>query len=92
MRLALILLALLCAVSARAAPIDMNTQTCQDWLDADDDQQDQMVAWLRGYLSGRSSTAMFDLAAGRATALALKGYCQGHLTIGLVSAAGQLKH
>ena len=31
----------LCVLSspARAAPVDMNTQTCQDWLDSDDDEQ-----------------------------------------------------
>ena len=49
-----------------------------------------MVAWLRGYLAGRSSFTLYDTAHGRADAQLLKRYCQGHLAIGVVSAAGQL--
>ncbi len=91
MRLALILLALLAAASARAAPLDMGTQTCQDWLDADDDEQDRMVAWLHGYLGGRANSTVYDVD-GRTDATILKAYCQGHRTIGLISAAAQWKH
>ena len=57
----------LCA-AGRAAPLDMNTQTCQDWLDAGEDEQEQMAAWLRGYLAGHSTGAMFDLSRVRADA------------------------
>jgi hypothetical protein len=84
-----LLLLLAVAPPAAAAPLDMNTQTCQDWLDADSDVQELMIGWLRGYASGRSTGALFDVARVRADALALKRYCQGHLTVGLVSAAGQ---
>lgn len=89
--LSLIFFALLTASAARAAPLDMSTQTCQDWLDADDDQQDQMVAWLHGYVSGHSGSTLYDLD-GRADEAKLKGYCQGHPTIGVISAAAQWKH
>jgi hypothetical protein len=91
MRFALILIALMGAVSARAAALDMSTQTCQDWLDADDDAQDRMVAWLRGYLSGRSGVTLYN-EDGRGDAATLKVYCQRHPTIGVVSAAAQWKH
>jgi uncharacterized protein YdaL len=91
MKLSLILLALLAASAARAAPLDMGTLTCQDWLDADDDQQDQMVAWLHGYVSGHSGVTIYDLD-GRADEAKLKAYCQGHPKFGVVSAAAQWKH
>jgi hypothetical protein len=88
-QIALILLTLAAFASpGRAAPADMNTQTCQDWLDAGEDEQEQMVAWLRGFIAGRSAGAMFDLSRVRADALTLKRFCQSHLTVGLVSAAG----
>jgi uncharacterized protein YdaL len=87
-RIALIfLLSAAVATSARAAPQDMNTQTCQDWLDAGEDEQEQMVTWLRGYVAGRSTGAMFDLSRVRADATSLKRFCQSHTTAGLVSAA-----
>ena len=77
------------AAPARAAPQDMNTQTCQDWLDAGEDEQEQMVAWLRGYTAGRSTGALFDVTRIRADATALKRFCQSHTAVGLVSAAAQ---
>ncbi len=70
----------------------MNARTCQDWLDADDDEQEQTIAWLRGYLSGKSGTSLYDFVGARVDATALKRYCQGHLTIGVISAAGQWGH
>jgi len=85
----LVLLAL--GLPAKAAEIDMNIQTCQDWLDAGEDEQDLMTAWLRGYVAGRASSGLYDLSATRADSARLKGYCQHHLTNGLLSAAGQLK-
>jgi hypothetical protein len=84
----LILLAL--SLPARAAPLDMNTQTCQDWLDAGQDEQEQMIAWLRGYVSGRAAGALFDMGRIRLDALTFKHYCQRNLTVGLVSASAQL--
>jgi len=81
------LIAAACAPAARAAPLDMNTTTCQDWLDAGEDEQEQMAAWLRGYLAGHSTGAMFDLSRVRADAAGLKRFCQGHLTVGLTGAA-----
>jgi uncharacterized protein YdaL len=83
----ILLLSVASAPLARAAPADMNTLTCQDWLDAGEDEQEQMAAWLRGYLSGRGAGALFDLARVRADAAMLKRFCQGHLAAGLVSAA-----
>ena len=91
MKISLIFLAMLAASAAGAAPIDMATQTCQDLVDADDDQQDQMIAWLHGYVSGHSGSTLYDLDA-RADAATLRTYCQNHLTIGVLSAAGQWKH
>ena len=91
-RAAIALVCLIFTAPARAAPFDMSTQTCQDWLDATEDDQDQMVAWLRGYLSGRSTSTLFDVAKLRADGTMLKHICQGHLTTGLVSAASQWAH
>jgi hypothetical protein len=88
-------IALVCltlAAPARAAPVDMSTQTCEDWLDATEEEQDQMVAWLHGFIAGRSTSTMYNLASGRADATSLKLYCQGHKTVGLTSAASQWKH
>jgi hypothetical protein len=87
-----LLAALAFAAPARAATFDMGSQTCQDWLDAGEDEQDQMVAWLRGFLAGRSSITLLDLSALRGDGAALKRYCQTHLTVGLISAAGQWRH
>lgn len=92
MRRGLILLApmlIAIAAPARAAPLDMGGETCQDWLDASEDEQDAMVAWLRGFVAGKSGVTLYDLRASRADATTIKRYCQGHLTVSLVSAAGQ---
>lgn len=89
--LALALFAVL-APHASAASVDMGTLACQDWLDAGEEEQDQMVAWLRGYQSGRSTSSLYDPASARADAAVLKRFCQTHLTVGVVSAAGQWKH
>ncbi len=90
--LASALAALAFAAPAWAAPFDMGGQTCQDWLDASEDEQDAMVAWLRGYLAGKSGATLYDLAGARGDAASLKHYCQGHLTVGLISAGSQFGH
>lgn len=77
---------------ARAAPVDMSTQTCQDWLNSDDDEQEQAVAWLRGYLSSKSGSNLYDFAAPLTDGTTLKRYCQNHLTDGVISAAGKWRH
>ena len=82
----------LVAIPARAAPVDMATLTCQDWIDASDDEQDQMVAWLRGYLAGRSSATLYDAAAARADHGMLMVACRRNPTIGVISALSQVKH
>ena len=87
-----ILLALLAlAAPARAGEVDMNTQTCQDWLDATEDEQDLMTAWLRGYLAGRASSGLYNVEGSRADSARLKTYCQKHPGNGLLTAAGQGK-
>jgi hypothetical protein len=89
MKYSLILLAVLAATAARAGGVDMSTQTCQDWLDADDDVQDLMTAWLRGYIAGRSTSTVYDASRERADRQLLKAYCQTHLQNGVISAASQ---
>jgi hypothetical protein len=79
------------ALPAQAAEMDMNTQTCQDWIDADEDDQDLMTAWLRGYVAGRASSGLFDVNAVRSASAQMKSYCQQHLSMGLLSAVGQVK-
>ena len=69
----------------------MGTQSCQDWLDADDDQQDEMVAWLRGYLAGRATATTYNIGGARVDMAQLKAYCQSHKTDSVISAAGQWK-
>ena len=44
---------------------------------------------LRGFVAGKSGVTLYDLRAARADATTIKRYCQGHLTVSLVSAAGQ---
>jgi HdeA/HdeB family len=90
--LAIAALFLVVAAPARAASVDMNARTCQDWLDSDDDEQEQTIAWLRGYLSAKSGSSLYDFRGARVDASALKRYCQGHLTVGVISAAAQWPH
>ena len=71
---------------------DMATFSCQDWLDASDDERDLMLVWLRGYLGGRSGTSLYNPDATRLDRTKMEIYCRGHLTIGVVSAMGQLLH
>ncbi len=89
MRYSLIALVLI-AAPARAASVDMGTMTCQDWIDAEDSAQDLMVAWLRGYIAGHSTSTLFDVSRELADAQALRAYCQGHPQTGVVSAMSQL--
>ena len=69
---------------------DMATFSCQDWLDASDDERDLMLVWLRGYLGGRSGTSLYDPDANRIDRTKMEIYCRAHLAIGVVSAMGQL--
>ena len=71
---------------------DMATFSCQDWLDASDDERDLMLVWLRGYLGGRSGTSLYDPEATRMDRTKMEIYCRAHLAIGVVSAMGQLAH
>ena len=80
------------AFPAHAGEVDMNTQTCQDWLDATEDEQDLMSAWLRGYASGRTSSGLYDVNGSRADTTRLRSYCQHHPSTGLLTASGQGKH
>ena len=79
------------APCAQAAELDMNTQTCQDWLDATEDEQDLMSAWLRGYTSGRTSSGLYDVNGSRNDSTRLRSYCQKHPGNGLLTASGQSK-
>ena len=91
MKYSILFIALIAATPVHAAPVDMATQTCQDWLDADDDVQDGMVAWLNGYLASRGTTTLYDPATARARWQTLKGYCQAHKDLSLLTAASQVK-
>jgi hypothetical protein len=71
---------------------DMATFSCQDWLDASDDERDLMLVWLRGYLGGRSGTSLYDPDATRIDRTKMEIYCRAHLAVGVVSAMGQLLH
>jgi acid stress chaperone HdeB len=76
----------LAALPARAGPVDMATLTCQDWIDSSDDEQDQMIAWLRGYLAGRSSATLYDTGASRLDHDRLMVACRRNPSIGVISA------
>jgi hypothetical protein len=86
---AMVALLSLGVLPARAAPVDMATLTCQDWIDASDDEQDQMIAWLRGYLAGRSSVTLYDAGAARGDRDALMVACRRTPSIGVISAMSQ---
>ena len=87
-RIGLLLLLLVAFASPRGGLPDMNTATCQDWLDAGEDEQEQMVAWLRGFVAGRSTGAIFDLSRVRADAVGLKRFCQSHMASALSAPRG----
>jgi hypothetical protein len=79
--------------AARAAPgVDMATLSCQDWIDASDDEQDQMIAWLRGYLAGRSSVTIYDANDARRDHDTLMVACRRNPTFGVISAMSQAVH
>jgi hypothetical protein len=90
--LAIAALFLALVAPAHSAPVDMNTRTCQDWLDSDEDEQEQTIAWLRGYLSAKSGSSLYDFGGSRVDTTALKRFCQGHLSVGVISAAAQWGH
>src|SRR5580693_4688385 len=72
--------------------LDMATFTCQDWLDASDDERDLMLIWLRGYLGGRAGTSLYYPDATRTDRTKMEIYCRAHLAIGVISAMGLLLH
>ena len=72
--------------------LDMATFTCQDWLDASDDERDLMLVWLRGYLGGRAGTSLYYPDATRTDRTKMEIYCRAHLAIGVISAMGLLLH
>lgn len=87
--LALAALLSIAALPARATSVDMATFTCQDWIDASDDEQDQMIAWLRGYLAGRSSATLYDADKTRFDRDTLMVACRRNPTMGVISAMSQ---
>jgi hypothetical protein len=72
--------------------LDMATFTCQDWLDASDDERDLMQVWLRGYLGGRAGTSLYYPDATRTDRTKMEIYCRAHLAIGVISAMSLLLH
>ena len=72
--------------------VDMSTLSCQDWLDASDDEQELMIAWLRGNGAGRANTNMFNAAAVRNDRNALAAFCRRNPTIGVTTAMAQVLH
>jgi len=82
---------LLHSAPARAdSAYDMATFTCQDWLDASDDERDLMLVWLRGYLGGRTGASLYDPGSARSDGARMEVYCRAHLSIGVISAMSQL--
>ena len=56
---------------------DMATFTCQDWLDASDDERDLILVWLRGYLGGRAGTSLDYPDATRTDRTKMEIFCRG---------------
>jgi len=78
---------------ARAdSTFDMATFTCQDWLDASDDERDLMLVWLRGYLGGRTGASLYNPDSTRTDRPKMETYCRTHLGIGVISAMSLLLH
>ena len=91
MLLATLALVLPLSAPAKADPAyDMATFTCQDWLDASDDERDLMLVWLRGYLGGHAGTSLYAPDGARMDRSRMETYCRGHLAIGVISAMSQL--
>jgi len=96
MRYALILTPILAALLSldsyahADSPYDMATFSCQDWLDASDDDQDLMLVWLRGYNAGRTGVSLYTPNALLVDRGRMQSYCRAHLTVGVISAIGQM--
>ena len=84
------LAAMLPHAALAAGPIDMGTTTCQDWIDASDDEQDLMIGWLRGYAAGRATSTLFAPSHERVDRSLLMAFCRGHVTMGLISAGATI--
>ena len=79
--------------AARAEPgFDMSTLACSDWLNSSDEEQELMVAWLRGYLAGHSTSTIYDTRSARLDRQTLAVFCQHNPTVGVISAASKLPH
>ncbi len=87
---ALCIAALAPTVARAQSSFDLATFSCQDWLDASDDEQDMMLVWLRGYAGGRTGSTLYNPNAPRFDRGRMQVYCRSHPTVGLVSAIGQL--
>jgi hypothetical protein len=64
--------------SARAGAIDLDTESCQDFLNANGAEVDATLAWLDGYYQDTDAPAVIDLDALKANAAKLKAFCAAH--------------
>lgn len=62
----------------RAGAIDLDTESCQNFLHANGAEVDTTLAWLDGYYQDTDAPAVIDLDALRANAAKLKAFCAAH--------------
>ena len=78
------------AFSAQAAPIDLSTWTCKQFLATDGDEMKLTLAWLDAYYLSESAPPVIDTDKFVANARKLGAYCGQNPTIGLITATDKL--
>jgi acid stress chaperone HdeB len=76
--------------SARAAPIDLSTWTCKQFLATDGDEMKLTLAWLDAYYKGENDPPVIDTDKFVANAQKLGAYCGKNPSIGLITATDKL--
>jgi acid stress chaperone HdeB len=64
--------------SAGAAAIDLNTESCQDFLNANGAEVETTLAWLDGYYQDTDAPPVIDFDALKTNAAKLKAFCAAH--------------
>ncbi|MGP8233047.1 MAG: HdeA/HdeB family chaperone [Methylovirgula sp.] len=63
---------------ARASTIDLNTESCQDFLNADQAEVATTLAWLDGYYQDTDAPPVIDFDALKTNAAKLKAFCAAY--------------
>ena len=76
--------------SSEAAPIDLSTWTCKQFLGSDGDEMKLTLAWLDAYYKEENDPPVIDTEKFVANAKKLGEYCGKNPSIGLITATDKL--